>query len=103
MTALYFHALRPGDVVATKAHASPVFYAIEYLRGRLTADQLRGAAHASAACRPIRAGARIPEIVDLSTGSMGLGAVSAAFGALAARYVSRAPRRPADARAASSP
>jgi len=28
MTALYFHALRPGDIVATKAHASPVLYAI---------------------------------------------------------------------------
>src|SRR3979411_3375783 len=42
MTALYFHALRPGDIVATKAHASPVFYAIEYLRGRLSAEQLRG-------------------------------------------------------------
>ena len=24
MTALYFHALRPGDIVATKAHASPI-------------------------------------------------------------------------------
>ena len=75
LTALYFHALRPGDVVATKAHASPAFYAIQYLRGRLTADELRRPAHASAVCRPIRAGARIPEIVDLSTGSMGLGAV----------------------------
>ena len=34
MTALYFQALRPGDIVATKAHASPILYAIEYLRGR---------------------------------------------------------------------
>src|SRR3990170_5674749 len=42
MTALYFGALRAGDVVATKAHASPVLYAIEYLRGRLTADDLPG-------------------------------------------------------------
>src|SRR5512134_3654507 len=41
MTALYFQALRPGDVVATKAHASPVLYAIEFLRGRLTTDELR--------------------------------------------------------------
>ena len=31
LTALYFGALRPGDVVATKAHASPAFYAIQYL------------------------------------------------------------------------
>src|SRR3972149_4025443 len=40
MTALYFGALRAGDVVATKAHASPVLYAIEYLRGRLAAHHL---------------------------------------------------------------
>src|SRR5262245_44645057 len=41
MTALYFKALRTGDVVAVKAHASPVFYAIEYLRGRLDLDALK--------------------------------------------------------------
>src|SRR5262245_50906752 len=35
LTALYFKALRPTDVVALKAHASPAFYAIQYLRGRL--------------------------------------------------------------------
>src|SRR5438876_12341373 len=41
MTALYFKALAPGEVVAVKAHGSPVLYAIEYLRGRLTVDQLK--------------------------------------------------------------
>src|SRR5437667_137993 len=35
LTALYFKALRPGDLVAVKAHAAPAFYAIQYLRGRL--------------------------------------------------------------------
>src|SRR6266480_2394429 len=34
LTALYFKALRPGDLVAVKAHAAPAFYAIQYLRGR---------------------------------------------------------------------
>ena len=34
LTALYFKALRPGDVVATKAHAAPAFYAIQFLRGQ---------------------------------------------------------------------
>ena len=86
MTALYFHALRPGDIVATKAHASPVLYAIEYLRGRLTADQLRGL-RTLGGLQAYPSRRKNPEIVDLSTGSMGLGAVSAAFGALAARYV----------------
>jgi len=86
MTALYFHALRPGDIVATKAHASPVLYAIEYLRGRLTAEQLRGL-RTLGGLQAYPSRRKNPEIVDLSTGSMGLGAVSAAFGALAARYV----------------
>ncbi len=88
MTALYFHALRPGDVVATKAHASPVLYAIEYLRGRLTADDLRGL-RTLGGLQAYPSRRKNPEIVDLSTGSMGLGAVSAAFGALAARYLSQ--------------
>ena len=59
MTALYFHALRPGDIVATKAHASPVLYAIEYLRGRLTPSSCAPCA-AWAGSRPTRAGARTP-------------------------------------------
>ena len=88
MTALYFHALRPGDIVATKAHASPVLYAIEYLRGRLTALQLRSL-RTLGGLQAYPSRRKNPEIIDLSTGSMGLGAVSAVFGALAARYVSQ--------------
>jgi pyruvate dehydrogenase E1 component len=88
MTALYFHALRPGDIVATKAHASPVLYAIEYLRGRLTADDLRSL-RTLGGLQAYPSRRKNPGLVDLSTGSMGLGAVSAAFGALAARYVSQ--------------
>ena len=87
MTALYFQALRPGDIVATKAHASPILYAIEYLRGRLTADQLRSL-RSLGGLQAYPSRRKNPEIVDLSTGSMGLGAASAAFGALAAKYVS---------------
>jgi pyruvate dehydrogenase E1 component len=86
LTALYFGALRPGDVVATKAHASPAFYAIQYLRGRLDADALRGLrSFGGLQAYPSRR--KNPEIVDLSTGSMGLGAVMATFGALATRYL----------------
>jgi pyruvate dehydrogenase E1 component len=86
LTALYFHALRPGDVVATKAHASPAFYAIQYLLGRLDADALRRLrAFGGLQAYPSRR--KNPDIVDLSTGSMGLGAVMATFGALATRYV----------------
>jgi len=86
LTALYFDALRSDDLVAVKAHASPAFYAIQYLRGRLAAGALRelrtfGGLQAYPSRR------KNADIVDLSTGSMGLGAVQATFGALASRYV----------------
>jgi Pyruvate dehydrogenase complex, dehydrogenase (E1) component len=94
MTALYFSALREGDVVATKAHASPVLYAIEYLRGRLTADDLRSL-RVLGGLQAYPSRRKNPSIIDLSTGSMGLGAVTASFAALAGRYVGgRWGRRP---------
>src|SRR5216684_132792 len=40
MTALYFEHLRPSDRVAVKPHASPVFHAIQYLLGNLSASYL---------------------------------------------------------------
>lgn len=86
LTALYFHALRPDDVVAVKAHAAPAFYAIQYLLGRLSADDLRGLrAFGGLQAYPSRR--KNPGVVDLTTGSMGLGAVQATFAALADRYV----------------
>jgi pyruvate dehydrogenase E1 component len=86
LTALYFAALRPGDVVALKAHASPAFYAIQHLLGRLDAAALQGLREfGGLQAYPSRR--KNPDIVDLSTGSMGLGAVAASFGALAARYL----------------
>lgn len=86
MTALYFKALRPSDAVAVKAHASPVFYAIQYLRGRLDADALTELrSFDGLQAYPSRR--KNPGIVDLSTGSMGLGAVQATFGGLTTRYL----------------
>lgn len=86
LTALYFDALRPGDVVATKAHAAPAFYAVQYLRGRLSAAELQGLrTFGGLQAYPSRR--KNPGVVDLSTGSMGLGAVAATFGGLAARYL----------------
>ncbi|HEY7647458.1 MAG TPA: 1-deoxy-D-xylulose-5-phosphate synthase N-terminal domain-containing protein [Methylomirabilota bacterium] len=86
LTALYFKALRPGDVVAVKAHAAPAFYVVQYLRGRLPASALRGLrVFEGLQAYPSRR--KNPQIVDLTTGSMGLGAVQATFGALATRYL----------------
>jgi pyruvate dehydrogenase E1 component len=87
MTALYFGgALGEDDVVAVKAHASPAFYAIQYLRGRLHADDLR-ALRSFGGLQAYPSRRKNPEVVDLSTGSMGLGAVAATFTALATRYL----------------
>jgi len=86
LTALYFDALRSDDLVAVKAHASPAFYAIQYLRGRLTEGALRELrSFGGLQAYPSRR--KNADIVDLSTGSMGLGAVQATFGALASRYI----------------
>ena len=86
LTALYFEALRADDVVATKAHASPAFYAIQYLRGRLTAADL-ASLRSFGGLQAYPSRRKNPGIVDLSTGSMGLGAVAATFGGLATRYL----------------
>ena len=86
LTALYFDVLRPTDVVALKAHAAPAFYAIQYLRGRIEATALEGLrTFGGLQAYPSRR--KNPEIVDLSTGSMGLGAVAATFGGFATRYL----------------
>jgi pyruvate dehydrogenase E1 component len=86
LTALYFGVLRPTDVVAVKAHAAPAFYAIQYLRGRLGAEALK-TLRSFGGLQAYPSRRKNPEIVDLSTGSMGLGAVQATFGALATRYL----------------
>jgi len=86
LTALYFKALRRGDLVAVKAHGAPAFYAIEYLRGRLAVEDLKSLrAFGGLQAYPSRR--KNPQIVELSTGSMGLGAVMATFAALGLRYV----------------
>ena len=86
LTALYFKALRPDDRVAVKAHAAPAFYAIQYLRGRLPRGAL-AELRSFGGLQAYPSRRKNPEIVDLSTGSMGLGAVQATLGALASRYV----------------
>jgi pyruvate dehydrogenase E1 component len=100
LTALYFKALRPGDLVAVKAHGSPALYAIEYLRGRLSVEDLKSLrAFGGLQAYPSRR--KNPGIVELSAGSMGLGAVMATFAALGLRYVEQhAGARPGAARPA---
>jgi pyruvate dehydrogenase E1 component len=86
LTALYFKVLGPGDLVAVKAHAAPALYAAQYLRGRLDAAALRELrSFGGLQAYPSRR--KNPDLVELTTGSMGLGAVQATFAALTTRYL----------------
>ena len=85
MTALYFDFLRSGDRVSIKPHASPVFHAIQYLLDQLPLEYLTMfRSYGGLQAYPSRT--KDPDTVDFSTGSVGLGAVAPAFGALAHRY-----------------
>jgi pyruvate dehydrogenase E1 component len=86
LTALYFKLLRPGDRIAVKPTAAPVFYAIQVLRGLLPPDGLR-AYRSLGGLQAYPSRAKNPDWFDFSTGSMGLGAVAPAFAALMDRYV----------------
>ncbi len=81
LTALYFEVLESSDRVAIKPHASPVFHAINYLLGNLDERYLeRFRQYGGLQAYPSRT--KDPEIVDFSTGSVGLAGPAAAFGAL---------------------
>jgi pyruvate dehydrogenase E1 component len=86
MTALYFDALRTGDRVAVKPHASPIYHAIQYLFGRQTRENLeRFRAFGGAQSYPSRT--KDTDGVDFSTGSMGLGVAVVNFAALVQDYL----------------
>jgi pyruvate dehydrogenase E1 component len=86
MTALYFHALRYGDRVSIKPHASPVYHAIQALLGRLPLEKLKEfRSFKGLQAYPSRT--KDPDGVDFSTGSVGLGAVSPNFGALTQEFI----------------
>ena len=86
MTALYMDVLRPSDRVAVKPHASPVFHAIQYLLGRQTREKLeRFRAFGGVQSYPSRT--RDTDDVDISTGSVGLGAAMTTFAALVQDYL----------------
>lgn len=81
MTALYFDVLRPGDRVAVKPHASPVFHAIQYLLGNQSREKLAHfRAHGGVQSYPSRT--KDSGGVDFSTGSVGLGVAMTLFSSL---------------------
>tara|TARA_R110002110_G_scaffold179330_1_gene384763 strand:+ start:5081 stop:7492 length:2412 start_codon:yes stop_codon:yes gene_type:complete len=86
MTALYLDVLRPEDRVAVKPHASPVFHAIQYLLGHQTREKIEGLrAFGGAQSYPSRT--KDTDDVDISTGSVGLGAAHTVFSSIVQDYV----------------
>ena len=86
MTALYLDVMRPQDRVAVKPHAAPVFHALQYLLGHQSVEKLeRFRAYGGAQSYPSRT--KDGDIVDFSTGSVGLGVGMTLFASLVQDYV----------------
>jgi pyruvate dehydrogenase E1 component len=86
LTAYYFAAAEPGDLIAIKPHASPVYHAIQYLLGNLSRERfLQFRSFGGLQAYPSRL--KDPDGVHFSTGSVGFGVVAPNFMALVRRYV----------------
>jgi len=85
VTALFFDVLRPGDRIAVKPHASPIYHAAMYLLGLEPLERLvRFRALGGAQAYP----SRTKDVgVDFSTGSVGLGVAETLFASLLQDYV----------------
>lgn len=86
MTALWFAHLTAHDRVAVKPHASPVLHAIQYLLGGLDASYLT-MLRARGGLQSYPSRTKDPDVVDFSTGSVGLGVASPLFADAVRRYV----------------
>jgi len=86
LTALYFDALRPGDRVAVKPHASPIFHAMQYLMGNTSVDTLK-AYRGLGGAQSYPSRTKDDDDVDFSTGSVGLGVAITSFASLVQDYV----------------
>ena len=87
MSALYFEHLRAEDRVSVKPHAAPVLHAINFLLGRLDARYLTEL-RSFGGLQSYPSRSKDPDPVDFSTGSVGIGATSTIWSAMAQRYVS---------------
>jgi pyruvate dehydrogenase E1 component len=87
MSALYFAHLAAEDRVSVKPHAAPVLHAINYLLGRLDARYLTEL-RSFGGLQSYPSRLKDPDPVDFSTGSVGIGATSTIWSAMAHRYVS---------------
>ena len=86
LTALYFAHLDAPDKVSVKPHASPAFHAVQYLLGNLDRGYLP-MLRAFGGLQSYPSRTKDPDVVDFSTGSVGLGAAAPLFAAATRRYV----------------
>ena len=86
MTALWFRQLGADDRVSVKPHASPVLHAISYLLGELDEAYLT-TLREFGGLQSYPSRSKDPDLVDYSTGSVGIGATAPIWGAVARRYV----------------
>jgi pyruvate dehydrogenase E1 component len=86
LSALYLDVMQPQDRIAVKPHAAPLFHALQYLLGHQTQDKLeRFRALGGAQAYPSRS--KDGDIVDFSTGSVGLGVGFTLFASLVQDYL----------------
>jgi len=86
LTALYFFHLRPQDRVAVKPHAGPVFHAIQYMCGKQSLENLENF-RSLGGVQSYPSRTKDSADVDLSTGSVGLGAAATTFASLAQDFL----------------
>ena len=86
MVALWFHALRQEDRVSVKPHASPVLHAINYLLGDLDEKYLT-TLREKGGLQSYPSRSKDPDVVDFSTGSVGIGATAPIWAAISHRYL----------------
>ena len=85
MTSLYFDFMNNQDRISVKPHGSPVFHAIQYLLGNLDSSYLTELrAYHGLQAYPSRT--KDPDLVDFSTGSVGLGPVAPNFASIVRSY-----------------
>jgi pyruvate dehydrogenase E1 component len=86
MVALWFSELTNTDRVSVKPHASPVLHAIQYLLGDLHEKYLT-TLRSRGGLQSYPSRLKDPDLVDFSTGSVGIGATAALWAAMSHRYV----------------
>ena len=86
LTALYAKVLEPQDRVAVKPHAGPVYHALMYMMGRQNRANLQSF-RSFGGVQPYPSRTKDMPEVDISTGSVGLGAALTSFTSLTEHYL----------------